>query len=52
MRGRPALDAEALFAANDAAGFVDRYRAAFKGTPAPPVEGVAARRYSPGGGPG
>ena len=33
-------DAEALFAANDAAGFVDRYRAAFTGTPAPPMEGA------------
>jgi len=33
-------DAEALFAANGAAGFVDRYRAAFKGTPAPPLEGA------------
>ena len=32
-------NAEALFAANDAAGFVDRYRAAFTGTPAPPPEG-------------
>lgn len=30
-------DAESLFASNRAAGFVDRYRAAFKGTPAPPL---------------
>jgi len=31
------VDAEALFAANGAAGFVDRFREAFKGTPAPPL---------------
>jgi len=30
-------NAEALFASNGAAGFADRYRAAFKGTPAPPA---------------
>jgi class 3 adenylate cyclase/tetratricopeptide (TPR) repeat protein len=33
------VDAEGLFAGNGAAGFVDRYRAAFKGTPAPAVAG-------------
>jgi class 3 adenylate cyclase/tetratricopeptide (TPR) repeat protein len=31
------VDAESSFASVGAAGFVDRYRAAFKGTPAPPL---------------
>ena len=33
-------DAEALFAANDAVGFVGRYRAAIRGKPAPPLDGA------------